>query len=89
MTEQNQKPKCQEMCYCGILCGQTGEHAMHECRECNRERQSRIPKLEKPVFDPSTDIEEGFADDRICASCDGTGEVDGRLCRDCGGRVYK
>jgi len=75
-------PECQERCDCGNVCGLTDGHVIHLCPRCKSE-------WEEPVFDPGTDIEEGFADDSICEACEGTGMVGGRLCKDCGGKIYK
>ncbi len=72
--------ECQGNCHCGNVCGRADEHTLHECQKCNYERQCEFPA-------PSA--EDSFADDRICEACDGTGMVGGRVCKDCGGRVYR
>lgn len=36
--------------------------------------------------DPVEDFINSDPDDGICASCDGTGQQHGHLCKDCGGK---
>jgi hypothetical protein len=42
-----------------------------------------------PLEEKPNTGEEGFVDSSICETCDGTGEVEGRLCKICGGKVYR
>lgn len=67
---------------------------------CHKPETKHLPSEFKPCCprmgqkfivlpEPEPGVEEGFAGDDICIACDGMGEIDGRICKSCGGKVYR
>lgn len=57
--------------------------------DCTCMVEANLATNEPCPVHPVKGVEEGFAGDNICETCEGTGEVEDRICKDCGGKVYR